>query len=406
MAPARTGQRRRWWPALLFAAGLASAKPARTPARLLILGDSLAAGYGLAQADGFQAQLAAALRARGHDVTFIDAAVSGDTTAGGRARLDWALADGADAALVELGANDGLRGLDPARWKPTWPPSSTRSPPGTSPSCSPACSPPPNLGAAYADAFRAVFARLGTAPRHPLRPVLPRRRRRRPRPQPARPHPPQRRGRAPRRRPPAAADGAAAHGRSRAMRLFVALDLPSSLRDPPVLDGRRPARRPLGAARELPRHPALHRRGARPGAPRRSTTPWPASAPRPSPCSSPGVGTFEKGGKVERALGRRRAQPGAGPPAGQDRDRAAARRPRARAPPLRPARHPRPPERASPRPRSRPGSRPQPVPRGPGAIEHFTLFSSRLGKEQAVYVPEVEYGLQPAAAGAQAVAPL
>ena len=55
----------------------------------------------------------AALQARGIDVTIVDGAVSGDTTAGGRARLDWALADGADAAIVELGANDGLRGVDP-----------------------------------------------------------------------------------------------------------------------------------------------------------------------------------------------------------------------------------------------------------------------------------------------------
>ena len=84
------------------------------PMRLLVLGNSLTAGYGLAQTDGFQAQLAAALRADGHDVRIIDGAVSGDTTAGGLARLDWALGDGADAAIVELGANDGLRGIDPA----------------------------------------------------------------------------------------------------------------------------------------------------------------------------------------------------------------------------------------------------------------------------------------------------
>ncbi len=83
------------------------------PLKLLILGDSLTAGYGLAAADGFQAQLSQALKARGHDVVLVDGAVSGDTTAGGLARIDWALGDGADAAIVELGANDGLRGLDP-----------------------------------------------------------------------------------------------------------------------------------------------------------------------------------------------------------------------------------------------------------------------------------------------------
>ncbi len=78
-----------------------------------MLGDSLSAGYGLAQADGFEAQLGAALRAHGRDVAIVDGAVSGDTSAGGLARLDWALGDGADAAIVELGANDGLRGVDP-----------------------------------------------------------------------------------------------------------------------------------------------------------------------------------------------------------------------------------------------------------------------------------------------------
>jgi len=83
------------------------------PIRLLILGDSLTAGYGLPHSDGFQAQLTAALAAKGIAVTLVDAAVSGDTSAGGLARLDWALGDGADAAFVELGANDGLRGLDP-----------------------------------------------------------------------------------------------------------------------------------------------------------------------------------------------------------------------------------------------------------------------------------------------------
>ena len=84
------------------------------PVRLLVLGDSLTAGYGLPHADGFEAQLQQALRAHGFDVSIIDGAVSGDTSAGGRARLDWVLAGGADAAIVELGANDGLRGLDPS----------------------------------------------------------------------------------------------------------------------------------------------------------------------------------------------------------------------------------------------------------------------------------------------------
>ncbi len=82
------------------------------PVRILALGDSLTAGYGLAPKDSFPSQLEAALRARGHDVRIINAGVSGDTSAGGLARLDWSLADKPQFAIVELGANDGLRGLD------------------------------------------------------------------------------------------------------------------------------------------------------------------------------------------------------------------------------------------------------------------------------------------------------
>ena len=83
------------------------------PIRILALGDSLTAGYGLGPEDGFTSQLERALKAKGLDVTIINAGVSGDTAQGGLARLDWALGGGADAAIVELGANDMLRGLDP-----------------------------------------------------------------------------------------------------------------------------------------------------------------------------------------------------------------------------------------------------------------------------------------------------
>jgi len=87
------------------------------PIKILALGDSLTAGYGLAEADGFCPQLEKALRAAGHDVRVIDGSVSGDTTADGLARLDWTLADNPDVVIVELGANDALRGLDPAQAK-------------------------------------------------------------------------------------------------------------------------------------------------------------------------------------------------------------------------------------------------------------------------------------------------
>jgi acyl-CoA thioesterase-1 len=83
------------------------------PLRLAVLGDSLAAGYGLAATDAFPAQLERALAARGYSIVVSNAGVSGDTSAGGLARLDWLLAERPQLVLVELGANDALRGLDP-----------------------------------------------------------------------------------------------------------------------------------------------------------------------------------------------------------------------------------------------------------------------------------------------------
>ncbi len=79
----------------------------------MILGDSLTAGYGLPQDQAFPVRLEAALRAKGRTVAVINAGVSGDTTAGGLARLDWALAANPTHVLVELGANDMLRAVDP-----------------------------------------------------------------------------------------------------------------------------------------------------------------------------------------------------------------------------------------------------------------------------------------------------
>ncbi|WP_042252270.1 arylesterase [Paracoccus sp. PAMC 22219] len=82
--------------------------------RLTALGDSLTQGYGLPQEEGFVPVLQAWLQDRGHDVTVTNAGVSGDTTAGGAARIDWTLADAPDAMIVALGGNDLLRGIDPA----------------------------------------------------------------------------------------------------------------------------------------------------------------------------------------------------------------------------------------------------------------------------------------------------
>lgn len=81
--------------------------------RILVLGDSLSAGYGLPEAEDFPTQLGARLKADGYEVAVENGGVSGDTSAGGLARLDWALGGHPDLVLLELGANDALRGIDP-----------------------------------------------------------------------------------------------------------------------------------------------------------------------------------------------------------------------------------------------------------------------------------------------------
>jgi acyl-CoA thioesterase I len=88
---------------------------AQTPApiRIVAFGDSLTAGFNLSPTDAFPAQLEKALKAKGRQVEVINAGVSGDTTAAGLERFDWAIPNGVDAAIVELGANDGLRGQPP-----------------------------------------------------------------------------------------------------------------------------------------------------------------------------------------------------------------------------------------------------------------------------------------------------
>jgi acyl-CoA thioesterase-1 len=102
--------------AVLF--GLAFAFPLRPsraedPVKVLALGDSLTAGYGLKQGEGFADQLQTAFRKMGRPVTVINGGVSGDTSAGGLSRIDWALGDKPAVVILELGANDMLRGIDP-----------------------------------------------------------------------------------------------------------------------------------------------------------------------------------------------------------------------------------------------------------------------------------------------------
>jgi acyl-CoA thioesterase-1 len=101
--------------ALLLLAALWSGGPAMArPLLILAFGDSLTAGFGLPPEQGFAAQLERRLRAEGIDARVSDAGRPGDTTTGGLARLDWSLADKPDLVILELGANDMLRGIDPS----------------------------------------------------------------------------------------------------------------------------------------------------------------------------------------------------------------------------------------------------------------------------------------------------
>jgi acyl-CoA thioesterase-1 len=98
------------------ALGLASGASAATdrPVKIVAFGDSLTAGYGLPAADAFPVKLTHALEAKGIKVEIVNAGVSGDTASGGLARLDWSLPSDTDAVILELGANDAMRGVDPA----------------------------------------------------------------------------------------------------------------------------------------------------------------------------------------------------------------------------------------------------------------------------------------------------
>jgi acyl-CoA thioesterase-1 len=106
------------WGLLLTAAEPAFAQspvaPGGTPIKMVVLGDSLSAGFGLSGPDAFPAKLQKALKVRGIAIDMTNAGVSGDTSSGGRDRLDWSVPAGTQAVIVELGANDALRGTDPA----------------------------------------------------------------------------------------------------------------------------------------------------------------------------------------------------------------------------------------------------------------------------------------------------
>ena len=147
--------------AVAFAVVLAAASPvaART-IRLVVLGDSLTAGLGLPPGKAFPDRLQAALRARGLDVDVLNAGVSGDTAADGLARYDWAVPANADALIVELGANDMLRGLEPVATKKALSAILDKAHAARLPTLIAGMRAAPNLGAEYDRAFDAIYPAL------------------------------------------------------------------------------------------------------------------------------------------------------------------------------------------------------------------------------------------------------
>ena len=158
--PARAYGRRWLARQSLALLGLAALPAQAAEIRLMMLGDSITAGYGLARAEALPARLEAALRAKGRAVRVIDAGVSGDTTAGGRARLDWALADNPHAVIVALGGNDGLRALEPRSSRANLAAILDALAAKRLPTMLTGMLAPPNLGAEYGREFAASFSDL------------------------------------------------------------------------------------------------------------------------------------------------------------------------------------------------------------------------------------------------------
>jgi acyl-CoA thioesterase-1 len=145
---------------LAFLLSIMTDSHAARPLKLVVLGDSLTAGYGLEAAQAFPARLEAALRKRGHEVAVVNAGVSGDTAKQGLERLDWSVEADADAVIVELGANDALRGLEPNETRKSLEAIIARLKERNIPVLLAGMLAPPNLGAAYKENFDAIYPEL------------------------------------------------------------------------------------------------------------------------------------------------------------------------------------------------------------------------------------------------------
>jgi acyl-CoA thioesterase-1 len=138
------------------------ALPPQKPVRIVALGDSLTAGYGLPANDAFAAKLDAALKAKGVAAAIVNAGVSGDTASGGLERLAWSVPDGTDGVIVELGANDMLRGIDPKLTKASLAKILDRLAARHIPVLLAGMKAAPNMGTDYAREFDAIYPALAS----------------------------------------------------------------------------------------------------------------------------------------------------------------------------------------------------------------------------------------------------
>ena len=146
--------------AIMVALAANVAPAAAEPYRIVGFGDSLMAGYELGAGEGFPARLEAALKARGHDVTVADAGVSGDTSSGGLSRLDWSVPDGTDLVILELGANDMLRGIAPELTESNLDRMISRLKDRGIAVLLAGMLAPPNMGPDYGDRFNGIYRRM------------------------------------------------------------------------------------------------------------------------------------------------------------------------------------------------------------------------------------------------------
>lgn len=155
--------------AMLFLAVLPAAA---APLSIVALGDSLTAGYGLAEGEDFATRLEAALVASGIDASVVNAGVSGDTASAGAARVDWAVPDGAALVIVELGANDALRGIDPAVTRKALSDLLARLGARNLKALLVGMRAPPNMGEDYVRSFDAIYPDLAREHAVPLYPFF------------------------------------------------------------------------------------------------------------------------------------------------------------------------------------------------------------------------------------------